>query len=133
MQVAYPTSHFKEVKLDIKRISDVAKNSRGPRATPPTWPQWARDKLVQKLGTVQTAVADLLGMGREKLVLSEWQMARNRYNRMVRACVHDHTAAAAAAAEDVGAVAVAAACVTSFAITLHLFVCGWPPSPTNCV
>ena len=87
--MAYPTGQFYEVNLDVKRISDVAKNSRGPRAAPPSWAQWTLGKLTKKLGIIQTAVGDLLGITRDKPVQNEWQLARNRYNRMVRM----HTAA----------------------------------------
>lgn len=83
-QVAYPTEKYNEVVLDIKRIADVAKSSRGPRTPPPTWLQWAWSKVGQKVEIIQTAVSSLLGMDRVKLMQSEWQMARQRFNRMVR-------------------------------------------------
>lgn len=83
-QVAYPTEKYTEVDLDIKRVADVAKSSRGPRAPTPTWLQWAWSKVGQKVEIIQTAVGSLLGMNRAKLVQTEWQMARQRFNRMVR-------------------------------------------------
>jgi hypothetical protein len=82
--LAYPTGRFKELGLDIKRVSEVAKPPRGPRrsraaAADATWSEW----VAQKGGQVHKAYMALMGKSPQKPTQTHWEAARYRYNRMV--------------------------------------------------
>lgn len=80
--LAYPTDRFKEIALDVKRVSEVARTrvSRSePKSEEETWYNWA----VKKTGVLQSTLQSLLGRTPPRPPQSHWEAARYRYNRMV--------------------------------------------------